>query len=72
MPSYSKERKLQILNKLLPPSNMAVAEVSRNEWIALQTLHNCRDKAKQQGCPVPGNKPTSEPWSAEAKFVTVL
>ncbi len=72
MPSYSEERKQQILNKLLPPSNMTVAEVSRIEGIGLQTLYNWRDKAKQQGRPVPGSTPTSEHWSAEAKFATVL
>jgi len=72
VPSYSEERKLQILNKLLPPSNMTVAEVSRNEGIDVQTLYNWRDKTKQQGRPVPGSKPTSEHWSAEAKFATVL
>lgn len=72
MPRYSEERKQQILNKLLPPSNMSVAEVSRNEGIGLQTLYNWRDKAKQKGRPVPGNKPTPEQWSAEAKFATVL
>lgn len=72
MPSYSEERKQQILNKLLPPSNMTVAEVSRIEGVGLQTLYNWRDKAKQQGRPVPGSKPTSEHWSAEAKFATVL
>ena len=72
MPRYSEERKQQILNKLLPPSNMTVAEVSRNEGVGLQTLYNWRDKAKQQGRPVPGKKSTSEQWSAEAKFATVL
>jgi transposase-like protein len=72
VPSYSEERKQQILNKLLPPSNMTVAEVSRHEGIGVQTLYNWRDKAKQQGRPVPGSKPTSEHWSAEAKFATVL
>lgn len=72
MPSYSEECKQQILNKLLPLSNMTVAELSRNEGIVLQTLYNWRDKAKQQGSTVPGSKPTSEHWSAEAKFATVL
>ncbi len=72
MPSYSEERKQRILNKLLPPSNMTVAEVSRQEGIGVQTLHNLRDKAKQQGRPVPGSEPTTEHWSAEAKFATVL
>lgn len=72
MPRYSEERKQVILSKLLPPSNMSVAEVSRNEGIGLQTLYNWRDKAKQQGRPVPGNKPTPEQWSAEAKLATVI
>jgi len=72
VPRYSEERKQMILSKLLPPSNMSVAEVSRNEGIGLQTLYNWRDKAKQQGRPVPGNKPTPEQWSAEAKLATVI
>ncbi len=72
MPRYSEERKQVILSKLLPPSNMSVAEVSRNEGIGLQTLYNWRDKAKQQGRPMPGNKPTPEQWSAEAKLATVI
>jgi predicted transcriptional regulator len=38
VPSYSEERKQQILNKLLPPSNMTIAEVSRNEGIGVQTV----------------------------------
>jgi transposase-like protein len=60
VPSYSEKRKQQILNKLLQPSNMTVAEVSRNEGIGVQTLYNWRDKAKQQGRQMPGSKPTSE------------
>jgi len=69
---YSEERKQQILSKLLPPSNMSVAEVARTEGISEQTLYNWQNKAKQQGRPVPGNKPTSEQWSAEAKLATVI
>ena len=72
MPRYSEERKQQILNKLLPPSNMTVAEVARTEGISEQTLYNWREKAKQQGRAVPGSKPTSEQWSAEAKLATVI
>lgn len=72
MPRYSEERKQMILSKLLPPMNMSVAEVARNEGIGLQTLYNWRDKAKQQGRPVPGNKSTPDQWSAEAKLATVI
>ena len=60
MAHYSEERKQQILSKLLPPSNLSVAEVAKTEGAGLQTLYNWRDKVKQQGRPVPGNKSTSE------------
>ena len=72
MPRYSEERKQLILSKLLPPLNMSVAQVSRDEGVGLQTLYNWRDKAKQQGRPVPGNKSTPDQWSAEAKLATVI
>ena len=72
MPRYSEERKQVVLNKLLPPLNMTVAEVARSECISAQTLYTWRDKAKQQGYPVPGKKPTSEQWSAEAKLAVVI
>jgi len=72
MPRYSEERKQVVLSKLLPPLNMSVAQVSKNEGIGLQTLYNWRDKAKQQGRPVPGNKSTPDQWSAEAKLASVI
>ncbi len=71
MSRYSEERKQQILNKLLPPSNLTVVEVAQQEGVS-ETLYNWRNKAKQEGRPVPRNKPISEHWSAEAKFATVL
>ena len=58
MARYSEERKQQILSKLLPPSNLSVAEVARTEGVGLQTLYKWRDKVRQQGRPVPGNKST--------------
>ncbi len=49
MARYSEERKQQILSKLLPPSNLSVAEVARTEGVGLQTLYNWRDKVRQHG-----------------------
>lgn len=72
MPRYSEERKQAVLSKLLPPLNMTVAEVSRVEGIGLQTLYNWRSKAKLQGRPVPGNKPTPDQWSPETKLAVVI
>ena len=72
MASYSDERKEAVLKNLLPPLNMTVAEVARQEDIGLQTLYNWRDKAKKLGLPVPGKKPTSEQWSAETKLAVII
>ncbi len=72
MTRYSSERKEAILKKLLPPQNMTVAEVARQEGMAPQTLYNWRDQAKQAGVPVPGKTPTSEQWSAETKLAVIV
>lgn len=42
MARYSSERKEAILNKLLPPLNMTVAEVARSEGMSEQTLYTWR------------------------------
>ncbi|SNT68966.1 Transposase [Psychrobacter sp. LV10R520-6] len=72
MPRYSEERKQAILNKLQPPLNLSIAEVSRNEGIGLQTLYNWRNQARQQGQPMPGNKRTPNDWSSATKLATVI
>ena len=72
MARYSNERKEAILKKLLPPFNMTVAEVARQEGMAPQTLYHWRDQAKKSGVPVPGKTPTSEQWSAETKLAVIV
>ena len=72
MPRYSEKRKQTILSKMMPPLNMTIAEIARTEGIGEQTLYNWRNKAREQGRPVPGNKPTPDQWSAEAKLAIVI
>ena len=72
MARYSIERKDAILKKLLPPLNMTITEVSRQEGVALQTLYNWRYAAKKQGKPVPGKKATADDWSADTKLAVVV
>jgi len=72
MARYSSERKESILKKMLPPQNMTISEVSEQEGISAQTLYNWRYAAKKLGMPVPGKTPTTEDWSAEAKFAVVM
>lgn len=57
---------------MLPPSNMTVAEVARQEGMAEQTLYNWRKQARLNGVPVPGPIKTSDDWSGEAKFAVVV
>ena len=52
MARYSQERKEAILKKLLPPHNLTVVEVAREEGIAVQTLYHRRDKAIKESRPV--------------------
>jgi Transposase and inactivated derivatives len=61
MDRYSNERKAALLKKLLPPINLSVAELARQENISEVTLYNWRKQAKAGGSPVPGdNKLTDE------------
>jgi transposase-like protein len=55
MALYSSERKAALLKKLLPPINMSVAELARQENISEVTLYNWRKQAKDGGAPVPGD-----------------
>jgi transposase-like protein len=72
MKSYSPERKAAILKKLLPPLNMSVAELSRQENISHVTLYAWRKQLRERGHVVPGSQSSPEQWSAEAKFAVVV
>ncbi len=72
MARYSSERKAALLKKLLPPINMSVAELARQENISEVTLYNWRQHAKDGGSPVPGDNKLTDEWPAEAKFAVVL
>ena len=72
MARYSSERKAALLKKLLPPINMSVAELARQENISEVTLYNWRKHAKDGGSPVPGDNKLTDEWPAEAKFAVVL
>ena len=72
MPRYAPERKEALLIKLLPPHNLSVAELARQEGISEQTLYNWRKEAKAGGAAVPGVKKLTDNWSAEAKLAVVI
>ncbi len=69
---YSEERKTAVLRKLLPPMNMSVAEVSRQEGIATVKLYAWRNQVKAVEVRVPGANKVADEWSAEAKLAIVI
>jgi transposase-like protein len=69
---YSVERKEAVLKKLLPPLNRSVASVAREEGITEVTLYHWRKQARNQGEAVPGNKPLTDDWPAEARLAVVI
>lgn len=72
MPRYATERKEALLKKLLPPINMSVAELARQEGISEPTLYHWRNQAKASGVAVPGDKKLTKDWPAEARFAVVV
>jgi len=72
MRGYSKERKEAALQKMMPPINKPVTELSEETGISVVTLYKWRREAKKGGVAVPGNGKNSERWSAEDKFAVVL
>lgn len=72
MPRYSPERKAALLKKLLPPLNLSVAELARQEGVSEVTLYAWRKQAKVEGAVVPGDKKRPDDWPAEARFAVVL
>src|SRR4030067_176469 len=72
MKRYSLERKESVLKKLLPPHNLSVAELSRQEGISDVTLYTWRKQAETRGEVVPGSRKVPEDWPAEAKLAAVI
>lgn len=72
MKRYSAEWKAAVLKKMLPPMNLSVAEVSRQEGISDVTLYAWRRTVKAEGVPVPGAGKVPDTWSAEAKLAVVI
>ena len=74
MRTYTAEYKASIIEKLLPPHNADVAQLSREMGIPKDTLYSWRCRAREaQGLSrvsEPGR--AAERWSSEAKFTVVI
>ena len=73
MPRYSIERKAAVLDKMLPPNNLSIPEVSYQEGISQGCLYNWLKQARLEGKPVPGSrKETPEDWNPQDKFAVIM
>ena len=69
---YSKDRKESVLKKMLPPNNLSIAALSKEEGISDATLYNWRKQARNQGRLMPDSDHTSNDWTSRDKFAAVM
>ena len=69
---YSPERKQAVLKKMLPPNNIAIAEIAKEEGINESTLYNWRSQARNEGRLMPNSDNTPQGWSSKDKFAAVM
>ena len=69
---YSPERKEAVLRKMLPPNNLSISELARQEGISEATLYNWRQQARSEGKLLPDADDTPQGWSSRDKFAAVL
>jgi transposase len=72
MKRYPQERKQAVLEKMMPPNNVAVSVLAQETGISDVTLYHWRKQAKAGGMVVPGDGRNPEAWSPEDKFAVVL
>lgn len=69
---YTEEMKESILNRMMPPNNESVSQISKELGITEPTLYKWRKEARIGGNPTPGDGQVSEQWSSEDKFLIVM
>jgi transposase-like protein len=72
MTRYSNELRASVIQKMMPPFNVSIAQLAEETGITEATLYAWRKKAKSQGVPVPGDGQNPEQWRSEDKFAVVL
>lgn len=72
MTKYSAELREQMVRKLMPPSNLAVATVSRETGISAPTLYAWKKRFRDQGHLMPKKPGPADQWDGKAKLATVI
>ena len=65
---YSPVLKAAVLKRMLPPNNMAIRQLVKEEGISEGTLHAWRSHARGQGQLLPDADAGREGWSWRDKF----
>ena len=69
---YTAEQKQDIVARMMPPQNEAVAKINKETGITEATLYKWRKEARAAGNATPGNGQTSDKWSSQDKFLVVM
>lgn len=69
---YSRERKESVLKKMLPPANISITALAKQEGISGATLYNWRKQARAQGRLMPDSDNTPNGWTSRDKFAVVM
>ena len=70
--AYSPERKASVISKMLPPHNVALRQLSREEGISEGTLSRWRSEARAQGKLLPDGQSGPDGWTSCDKFAAVV
>lgn len=70
--AYSLERKAAVLAKMLPPNNVSLQQLSREEGISKGTLSLWRAEARAKGKLLPDGNCGPDGWTARDKFAAVV
>ena len=72
MTIYPDEQKRSLIERMLPPQNVDVVQLSKETGIPKDTLYGWRRQARRARGLSPAAAGASERWSSEAKFAVVL
>lgn len=72
MTRYAPERKEAVLQRMMPPYNVPIPQLSEETGVCEATLYNWRKQARGKGVAVPADGKNPENWSTEDKFAIVM
>lgn len=70
--AYSPERKAAVLTKMLPPNNMPLGQLAKEEGISQATLTKWRAEARAKGQFLPDANSGPESWTSRDKLAAVI